>query len=126
MLLFKDEVAIVTGAGRGIGAAYARLLAARGARVLVNDLVDGSGDPAVTMAAEIVRAGGEAVADHNSVVDAAAALVDHAVAEFGRVDIVINNAGILSRNAFPDVSREQLQRTLDVHVAGAVAVTQAA
>jgi NAD(P)-dependent dehydrogenase (short-subunit alcohol dehydrogenase family) len=131
-LRFDDEVAIVTGAGRGIGASYARMLAQRGARVLVNDLGAGrhgepSEDrPALDMAAEIVAAGGAAVADSHNVITEADAIVEHAMDEFGRVDIVINNAGNLGRNPFGQVPLEQLDLVLGTHVRGSFAVTQAA
>ncbi|HET7297776.1 MAG TPA: SDR family NAD(P)-dependent oxidoreductase, partial [Burkholderiales bacterium] len=97
-----DRVALVTGAGRGLGRAYALELARRGAALVVNDpgvnpRGDDAGDPAAADAvvAEIVRAGGRAVADHGSVADAAAAaaMVQRAVHTFGTLDVVINNAG---------------------------------
>src|SRR5439155_4221945 len=100
---FDGRVAVVTGAGRGIGRAHARLLAERGAHVVVNDLggsIDGVGEdvgPASTTVAEIVAAGGTAIADKSDVSTTAGAeaLVEAAVARFGRLDILINNAGIV-------------------------------
>src|SRR5882762_3117379 len=105
---YKGRVAIVTGAGNGLGREHALLLASRGARVVVNDLggqVDGSGassGPADRVAAEIRDAGGEAVANASSVVtrEGGQEIVAAALDAFGRVDIVINNAGILRDSTF--------------------------
>ncbi len=100
-LRFDGRVAVVTGAGRGLGRAYAELLAARGAQVVVNDIgvaVDGrplDEDPAAEVVAAIVAAGGSAVADRHSVADEAggAAVIDTALDAFGRIDVLVNNAG---------------------------------
>lgn len=131
---FDGRVALVTGAGRGIGRAHALLLAERGARVIVNDLgssADGRGkdvEPASAVAAEIVAAGGTAVADSNDVAAPAGAqaLVDAAVEQFGRIDVVLNNAGIVQWAGFPDADATNLERHLAVHVAGSFNVTRAA
>lgn len=131
---FAGRVAVVTGAGRGIGRAHALLLARRGARVVVNDLggsIDGTGvdaEPASSVAAEIVAAGGDAIADHNDIASAtgAQALVDAAADRFGRVDIVVNNAGIVQWAGFPEADAGNLERHLAVHVGGSFNVTRAA
>jgi NAD(P)-dependent dehydrogenase (short-subunit alcohol dehydrogenase family) len=134
MIDFRDRVAVVTGAGRGLGASHARLLAERGAAVVVNDPgggVDGTGDeqrPADEVAGEITAAGGAAVADHHSVADpgGAEAIVQRAVDGFGRLDIVVNNAGILRDKAFHNLEWDNLHAVLDVHLKGAFYVTQPA
>ncbi|MCJ8499483.1 SDR family NAD(P)-dependent oxidoreductase [Desulfatitalea alkaliphila] len=132
---FDGRVAIVTGAGGGLGRAYALELARRGAKVVVNDLGgarDGSGDgaaaPADRVVAEIRAAGGEAVADHNSVatVEGGAAIVQTALEAFGTVDILINNAGILRDKSFVNMTPENWQAVLDVHLHGAYHVTRPA
>lgn len=131
---FDGRVAVVTGAGRGIGRAYARLLAERGASVVVNDLGastagDGADEgPASEAVAEIAADGGTALADTNDVatVAGARALVDGAVAQFGRIDILVNNAGIIRWAGFPDADEDNLARHLDVHVGGSFNTTRAA
>ena len=131
---FEGRVAVVTGAGRGIGRAYALLLARRGARVVINDLggsmegVGADAEPASAVAAEIVDAGGVAIADSNDVASAggAQALVDAAVERFGRLDILINNAGIIRWAGFPDADADNLATHLAVHVGGSFNTTRAA
>jgi NAD(P)-dependent dehydrogenase (short-subunit alcohol dehydrogenase family) len=131
---FGGRVAIVTGGGRGLGRAYAKLLAARGARVVVNDLggsMRGEGadtEPAASVAAEIVAAGGDAIAEHGDVATpaGAAALVDAAVKHFGRIDILLNNAGIIRWAGFPDADADNLARHLAVHVGGSFNTARAA
>ena len=124
---FDGKVAIVTGAGGGLGRQHALLLAKRGALVVVNDLggaVDGSGGsatPAEQVVEEIKAAGGEAVADAHSVgtPDDGEAIVQTALDAFGRIDIVVNNAGILRDAAFKNVTPELLDPVIDVHLKGA-------
>jgi NAD(P)-dependent dehydrogenase (short-subunit alcohol dehydrogenase family) len=133
-LRFDGRVAVVTGAGRGLGAAYARLLAARGAQVVVNDLGSSMGGegaddgPASDVVAEIVAAGGTAVADtHDVTTEAGAdALVATATDRFGRIDVVVNNAGIMRWAGMPAVDERDLSRHWDVHVGGAFNTTRAA
>jgi len=134
MIDFQDRVALITGAGRGLGASHARLLATRGAAVVVNDpgvATDGTGSearPADEVVAEIKEAGGAAVADYGSVSDPeqAEAMVQRAIDEFGRIDIVVNNAGILRDKAFHNLEWPNLHAVLDVHLKGAFYVTQPA
>ena len=119
---FSDRVAIVTGAGNGLGRAHAMALAARGVRVAVVDL---SGADAV--AAEIVSAGGVAMAATASVSDhyAIDAVVQRIMNAYGRVDILINNAGILRDKSFTKMTAEEFQLVMDVHVGGAFVCTKA-
>ena len=130
---FDDRVAIVTGAGGGLGRSHALALAARGARVVVNDLGgarDGSGgssSAAESVVAEIVAAGGEAMANAASVTDYAAvqAMVAAAMAKWGRVDILVNNAGVLRDKTFAKMELEDFRFVMDVHLMGAVHCTKA-
>jgi len=131
---FDDRVAIVTGAGGGLGKTYALDFARRGAMVVVNDLggaTDGTGGGSA-MADEVVKeiteAGGTAVANYDSVVtpEGGEAIVQTAVDNFGKVDVVINNAGILRDKSFVKLSPEELETVLDVHLKGAFFVSQPA
>ena len=117
------RVAIVTGAGGGLGRAHALLLAGRGARVVVNDL--GPGAEAVVQ--EISEAGGEARAATGSVTDAAfiQSMVDETVAHWGRIDILVNNAGILRDKSFAKMSLDDFRLVVDVHLMGAANCTKA-
>ena len=119
----NGRVALVTGAGGGLGRAYAQLLAQRGARVVVNDL--GSG--AESVAREIKDAGGEARAAQCSVTDAAAVdeMVQETLKAWGRVDILSNNAGILRDKSFAKMSPDDFRLVIDVHLMGAFNCTKA-
>ncbi|WGM29890.1 SDR family NAD(P)-dependent oxidoreductase [Brevundimonas sp. NIBR11] len=130
---FDGKVAIVTGAGGGLGREHAIALAARGAKVVVNDLGgarDGSGassSAAEAVVAEIVAAGGEAIANAASVTDfeAVKAMVAEAAAKWGSVDILVNNAGVLRDKSFAKMEIADFQFVLDVHLMGAVNCTKA-
>ena len=119
------RVAIVTGAGGGLGRSHALALARHGARVLVNDLSEAG---ASAVAAEIVAAGGEAIACVCSVTDRPAvfAMVEDAVARWGSIDIVVNNAGILRDRTFARMELDDFELVLNVHLMGSVNVTKAA
>lgn len=131
---FEGKVAVVTGAGGGLGRCHALELAKRGAKVVVNDLggsMDGTGgssDAANAVVEEIKAAGGEAIANGGSVSDRAGAksMVDDAVSSFGRLDIVINNAGILRDKSFHKMSQDDFEMVVDVHLIGSMNVTHAA
>lgn len=133
VMRFDGQVAIVTGAGGGLGREHALALAARGARVVINDLGgarDGSGgsaSAAEAVVAEIEAAGGEAIANAASVTDYAAvqAMVDQAMAKWGRIDILVNNAGVLRDKSFAKMELEDFRFVLDVHLMGAVNCTKA-
>ena len=130
---FKGRVAIVTGAGGGLGRQHALALAAHGAKVLVNDLGgarDGSGgsvSAAQAVVDEILAAGGEAIANGASVTDfvAVQAMVQQAVDAWGRVDILVNNAGILRDKSFAKMELADFELVVDVHLMGAVHCTKA-
>jgi NAD(P)-dependent dehydrogenase (short-subunit alcohol dehydrogenase family) len=133
-LQFNDQAAVITGAGGGLGKEYALLLASRGARIVVNDTggsVTGDGPDsgaADAVAEEIRRRGGEAVADSHSVTtpEGGKAIVDTAIRAWGRVDIVINNAGIVRDAPFEDMTADRLEPLMDVHLKGAFYVTRPA
>ena len=130
---FDGRVAIVTGAGNGLGRAHALELAARGAKVVVNDFGgarDGTGaslSPAEKVVEEIRAANGEAFADGANVTDAdqCRAMVDEAIRKWGRVDILINNAGILRDRSFQKMSDEDWSAVIDVHLNGSANCTRA-
>jgi len=131
---YDGRVAVITGAGNGLGRSHALLLAARGARVVVNDLGGsvagrgGSHSAADAVVAEIRAAGGEAVANYDSVAtpEGGAAIIQTAYDAFGRVDILINNAGNNIQNSFRKLSIEDFKAVVDVHLMGAVYCTKAA
>jgi NAD(P)-dependent dehydrogenase (short-subunit alcohol dehydrogenase family) len=133
---FDDQVAVVTGAGAaaGLGRAHARLLASRGAKVVVNDLgtgPDGRGIErahADTVADEIRSEGGDAIADMHSVADeqSAKAVVQTALDNYGRIDILVNNAGIVRLGEFPALSSDDITQSVAVHLMGNIWMCRAA
>ena len=133
-MVLKDKVAVVTGAARGIGREIALLMAREGAKVVVNDYggsAAGSGAtavPADEVVGEIKTAGGQAVASYDSVATMAGGknIVDTAVKAFGRVDIIVNNAGILRDRMIFNMSEEEWDAVIDTHLKGSFAVTRAA
>lgn len=133
-LRFDNRVAVITGAGRGLGRAYALLLASRGAKVVVNDpgaSMKGEGvdvGPAQTVVDEIRAAGGEAIACTASVAtpEGGKAIIDAALNEWGRIDILIHNAGIVRGASLKEMSYEDFDSVLDVHLRGAFHVVRPA
>ena len=130
---FQGKVAAVTGAGGGIGRCHAIEFAKRGAKVVVNDLggsVDGTGegDAADAVVAEIKALGGDAVANKASVADrdGARSIVDDAIANFGRIDILVNNAGILRDRTFKNMTLDEFDLVMQVHLTGTAYATHAA
>ena len=129
---FKDKVVIVTGAGGGLGRSHSLEFAKRGAKVIVNDLggsVDGSGgssDAANNVVKEITEAGGVAIPNGSSVTDddGVKNMVDQAMDEFGRIDILINNAGILRDRSFTKMTMEDFTLVTDIHLMGSVKPTK--
>jgi NAD(P)-dependent dehydrogenase (short-subunit alcohol dehydrogenase family) len=126
MGILEGRVAVITGAGNGIGREHALLFASEGAKLVINDLggnADGTGadaSPATKVAEEIVAAGGEAVANHDDVADfaGAKALVDQAVETYGKLDVLINNAGILRDAFFHRMTEEEWDLVIRVHLKG--------
>lgn len=133
-LRFDDRVVVITGGGRGLGRAYAELLGAQGAKVVVNDLgvsMAGDGtreDPAGDVVAAIVAAGGQATANRDTVATSAGgkAIVEQALDIYGRVDILIHNAGNVRRAPLAEMTEEIFRSVLDVHLVGGFNVLQPA
>src|SRR5574340_1012563 len=133
-LRFDGRVAVVTGSGRGLGRCYALLLASKGAKVVVNDSGGGlTGDgadaaPADDVVREITAAGGEAVACTDSVAtrDGGGAIIQTALEHYGRLDILIHNAGNVRRGSLMEMSYEDFDAVLDVHLRGAFNVVRPA
>ncbi len=134
MIRFDDQVAVVTGSGRGLGEAYARLLAERGARVVVHDAgvtLEGQGfDTSVAdgVVSKITAAGGNAVACYENLETRAGCrrVVECALEQFGRLDILVSNAGWVARTPLEEMTPELLARILDIHVAAPLWLAQAA
>jgi len=128
---FEGKVAIVTGAGGGLGRAHALALAQRGAKVVVNDIGGGGATdaarPANLVVEEIQKLGGEALANHCDITDEASVLemVAKTIAKWGRVDILINNAGILRDKSFAKIETSDFRKVVDVHLMGSVNCTKA-
>jgi NAD(P)-dependent dehydrogenase (short-subunit alcohol dehydrogenase family) len=133
-LRFDDRVAVVTGGGRGLGRAYALLLASQGAKVVVNDVggsIAGDGtdaEPADQVVREIAAAGGEAVGSTQSVAtpEGGKAIIEEALNRYGRIDILIHNAGNVRRASLKDMSYDDFEAVLDVHLRGAFHVVRPA
>jgi NAD(P)-dependent dehydrogenase (short-subunit alcohol dehydrogenase family) len=133
-LRFDDRVAVITGAARGLGRSYALLLASKGAKIVVNDpgvSMQGDGTdagPADAVVKEIRDAGGEAVACTDSVAtpEGGAAIIQSALDNYGRIDIIIHNAGIVRRGSLSELSYEDFETVLDVHLRGGFHVVRAA
>ena len=131
-LLFAGRTIIVTGAGGGLGKAYALEFARRGGNILVNDLggsLAGEGknkSAAGLVVEEIVKNGGKAVANYDNVATEGDKIVEHALKHFGGVDVVVNNAGILRDKSFHKMTKEDWNSVLNVHLNGTFAVSFAA
>ena len=123
ILDFKGRVAVVTGAGQGMGREHAKMLASRGARVVANDI---NADRVADTVSAIVDSGGVAVADSNNIVTGAADIVQTALNEFGQLDIVVNNAGINAFGRFWEMDADTWWKIFDVSVKGVVEVSRAA
>jgi NAD(P)-dependent dehydrogenase (short-subunit alcohol dehydrogenase family) len=131
-LRFDGQVALVTGAGRGLGREHALLLASRGCKVMVNDLgaaFDGTGQPTGKIAddvvAEIIKAGGDATANYDSV-ETGQTVIDAVLKSYGRLDIVVNNAGILTPETWSELTLESWQRTIDINLTSVFSIMKAA
>ena len=132
--LCEGRVAVVTGAGRGVGREHALLLAAHGAKVVVNDIgagVDGAGrddSPASEVVATIKNAGGEAITNGEDVSSwkGAKAMIDAAIAQFGRLDVLINNAGILRDRMLTNMDESEWDSVIQVHLKGTFAPSRSA
>lgn len=121
---FDNRVAVITGAGAGLGRSHALLLAERGAAVIVNDLSETADD----VVAQIRASGGKAVSCNHSVAEpkSASAIVEMALESFGRIDIVVNNAGVLRDRSFAKMTMDDMEQVLRVHLFGTMYVTHAA
>ena len=130
---FQDRVVIVTGAGSGLGRQHALSFAARGAKVVVNDFggnrdgTGGSSEAALAVVEEIRKSGGIAIANGANVTDVleVKALVEQTVGEFGRVDVLVNNAGILRDKSFSKLELQDFAAVVNVHLQGSVNCTKA-
>ena len=120
---FDDRVVVVSGAGRGMGRCHARLFAERGAHVVVNDCDE---DVAKGVADEILSAGGSAIPAVADVVDESEAIVERALDEWGRVDVLVNNAGLAQNRCFGELGAEEFEHLLSVHLRGTVNLTRSA
>ena len=129
-IIFENKVAVVTGAGEGIGRQYALDLAKRGAKVVVNDIGSHTehGRTADMVVDEIKKAGGKAVPNYNSVstIQGGQLIINTAMEHFGKVDILINNAGILRDRTFMKMTEDEWDQVIAVHLKGAFCVTQPA
>src|SRR5437868_4483905 len=133
-LRFDDRIAVVTGAGRGLGREYSLLLASRGAKVVVNDTggaLTGAGtdeNPARQVVAEITAAGGDAVASVDSVAtpEGGRAIIQAALDRYGRIDILVHNAGNVRRASLKEMSYQDFDSVIDVHLRGAFHVVRPA